>query len=101
MSRGLLWVVLERLGIGGRMLAAVQSLYANNTVAIKVGSRVVPTVTGLKQGCPLSPTLFGLFADGLHRHLRLRCPGVGPQLHCGTFVRDLGYADDFALQHQA
>ena len=98
--RNLLWVVLERLGIEGQMLAAVKSLYANNTIAIKIGSQVgrsLPTCTGLKQGCPLSPTLFGLFSDGLHRHLQLRCPEVGPQLYCGTRVRDLGYADDFAL----
>ena len=99
-NRALLWEVLRRLGIGGRMLAAVQSLYAGCTVAMKIGDRVgrsLPSVTGLKQGCPLSPTLFGLFSDGLHRHLQLLCPTVGPQLGCGTRVRDLGYVDDFAL----
>lgn len=57
----------------------------------------VPSHTGVKQGCPLSPTLFGLFADPLHRHLMLRCPGEGPQLGSGQRVPDLGYADDFVL----
>ena len=92
--------VLRRLGVDGRTLGALQSLYANATVAMKIGDRTgqsLPSRTGLKQGCPLSPTLFGLFSDGLHRHLLQRCPGVGPRLRCGTRVPDLGYADDFAL----
>ena len=99
-NRVLLWEALRRLGIDGRMLSAIQSLYANSTVAMKIGNRMgpgLPSETGLKQGCPLSPTLFGLFADGLHRHLLQRCPGVGPPLRNGTYVPDLGYADDFAL----
>ncbi len=57
----------------------------------------LPSETGLKQGGPLSPTLFGLFADGLHRHLLHRCPGAGPPLRTGACVPDLGYADDFTL----
>ena len=40
---------------------------------------------------------FGLFADGLHRHLLQRCLGVGPPLRNGTCVPDLGCADNFAL----
>ena len=99
-NRHILWEVLRRLGVAGRMLAAIQSLYANYTVAIKVGGNVspaLPSVTGLKQGCPLSPTLFGLFSDGNHRQLVDKCPMGGPRLRCGRIVHDLGYADDFVL----
>ena len=32
-SRPLLWQALQRLGVGGKMLAAIQSLYANSTAA--------------------------------------------------------------------
>ena len=99
-SRPVLWQVLQRLGIHGRMLAAVQSLYATAEVAVKVGGRTGlrrRSLTGVKQGCPLSPTLFGLFADGLHRALLAACAAAGIQLSGGDPVTDLGYADDLAL----
>ena len=92
--------MLERLGVHGRMLRALQSLYDNSRLSVNVQGRIgqnVPSRTGLKQGCPLSPTLFGLFADGLHRYLLARCPGRGPLLSDGRRIPDLGYADDFVL----
>lgn len=99
-SRPLLWLALQRLGIHGHMLGAVQSLYANCYIAITVEGKIgpkLPSHTGVKQGCPLSPTLFGLFIDGLHRHLQSICPDAGLQLRNGNWVTDIGYADDFAL----
>ena len=99
-QRPFLWQVLQRLGIHGDMLAAIQSLYIHSEVAININGRIgMPALskTGVKQGCPLSPTLFGLFADGLHRFLLHCCPNEGPCLVDGTAVPDLGYADDFVL----
>ena len=98
-QRPLLWELLGRLGIHGRMLAAVQSLYTDCTVAIHVAGRTgssIPSITGVKQGCPLSPTLFGLLLDGLHRFLRSHCPVQGP-LVGPIRVPDLAYADDVVL----
>ena len=99
-DRGLLWVVLERLGVHGQMLAALKSLYVDCDMCIKVNGcrgRAVRSLAGLKQGCPLSPLLFGLFIDGLHRCLACKCPDEGFELGSGGRVRDLGYADDFVL----
>ncbi len=49
------------------------------------------------QGCPLSPTLFGIFFDGLHVYLLAWAPAVGVQLSSGRWVSSLVYADDFVL----
>ena len=99
-QRPLLWQVLERLGVHGPMLAALQSMYDTATIRVNINGRAggsVPSYTGLRQGCPLSPTLFGLFADGLHRFLLAECLDLGPALSDGRRVPDLGYADDFVL----
>ena len=99
-NRSLQWRVLSRLGIHGCMLAALKSLYSNTSLAIRVGGRVGsshPSLTGVKQGCPLSPTLFGLFLDGLFRYISVHCPDIGPVLSDGTRISNLQYADDVTL----
>ena len=99
-QRPMLWQVLQRLGIHGGMLATIKSVYKDSELMMNINGRVGPAVTsqtGVKQGCPLNPTLFGLFADGLHRYLKLYCPHEGFALADGTLVPHLGYADDFVL----
>ena len=97
--RRVLWAALQRLGVHGQMLAAVQALYAHAQYAIHVNGRrgvSVESRCGVKQGCPLSPTLFGLLLDSLHWALLDGAPGAAPQLCCGRPV-PVGYADNFCL----
>ena len=87
-------------GVGPRMLAAVKSLYSSGTLSMKVGGTAgQPRVqqNGVRQGCPLSPTLFGIFFDGLDGHLHQHAPHAGVQLDSGRWVSALVYADDDAL----
>ena len=95
-----LWEALRRLGIGGKGLGAFQSFHNNSTIGMKIDGRTgtrEPSISGVKQGCPLSPTLFGLFVDGLFHYLRTCCPTDGVLLPDGDHLCQLGYADDFVL----
>ena len=51
----------------------------------------------MRQGCPLRPTLFGIFFDGLHGHLDCCLAHAGLQLGSGRWVSALVYADDVVL----
>ena len=53
----------------------------------------------LRQGCPLSATLFGLNLDGLHHPLQVSFPDAGIKIQ-HTRPIDMEYADDvFLLAH--
>ena len=70
--RGLLWQVLETVGIRGPILDCIKSLYSHDSAAVRTQegiSDIFDCLMGVKQGCPLSATLFGLFVDGLEQHL--------------------------------
>jgi hypothetical protein len=50
----------------------------------------------VKQGCPLSPLLFGLYIDALKPRIAALDDGDGPNL-AGMLVKLLLYADDLVL----
>ena len=97
--RALLWQVLEDLGVQGRVLDIIKSMYAEDSATVRTSaglSEIFRCLLGVKQGCPLSPTLFGLYVDGLERHLLDTADIDSPDL-LGTMVPLLLYADDLIL----
>ena len=56
-------------------------------------------LTAVKQGCPVSPTLFGLYIDQLETHLQYHAQDA-PELQ-GKKVSILLYADDIVLMSRS
>jgi len=71
--RDLLWQVLEGLGISGRILECLRSMYRQDQAYLLHPEEGLMPIffyrIGVKQGWPFSLLLFGLFIDGLEKRL--------------------------------
>ena len=96
--RDKLWSRMEELGVPRHLRAAVHRMYEEVKVKIRTSAGISESFRsdiGVKQGCPLSPTLFGLYIDKLEEWLNSQ---GGDGIHLGKFViRLLLYADDLIL----
>lgn len=98
--RDLLWQKLETLGVQGWFLASIKALYGSVPMAVNTPEGLTATfeaVMGVKQGCPLSPTLFGLYLDDFEQALEANHIGLDLPVLPVQRVPALLYADDLAL----
>ena len=99
-NRDLLWSRLDSLGVRGPFLMALRGYYTNSQECVQTTdglSSGFASHRGVKQGCPISPTLFGIFIDALEEHI---IDHMGQELTIrirNSLVPVLLYADDLIL----
>ena len=96
-----LWQRMEHIGVPMHLRVAVAQLYKEVRCQLKTQtgfSRAFSSNMGVKQGCPLSPTLFGLCIDELEEYMpqTLATDKEGPAIRMLTLLL-LIYADDVVL----
>lgn len=89
---------LSRLGVPGRLLCYIKSLYSGSTVCLKVFNSVMSDVVkvsrGVRQGDPLSPIIFNAVID---LSLSRLDPLLGIDITPDCRVNHLAFADDVVL----
>mgnify|MGYP000675205646 CR=1 FL=1 len=79
-DRDALWQVLRLYGVGDKLLKAVQSLYVDSKVCVRIGNKVnewFSVNVRVRQGCVMSPWLFNLYMGGGVREVQARTLGRG------------------------
>jgi hypothetical protein len=69
-NRATLWRVLEDYGIRGQLLDNIRAMYANSRSAVRTPtglSNWFEVMSGVRQGCVLSPLLFIIYMDRITR----------------------------------
>ncbi|MCO5600245.1 hypothetical protein L7F22_054355 [Adiantum nelumboides] len=89
---------MQTLGVPKEIMWGIMTLYGSVLGRVRTpegDSDIIQSTIGVKQGCPLSPTLFGMYIDEVSDYIDREGDRVA-QL-AGTWIPLLLYADDIVL----
>ena len=93
----MLFYKITKIGITGKLNYVLKSIYSSCSYCIKMEKGVtkkVSSVTGVKQGCNMSPCLSNLFQDDFHAVFVNTCD---PIILDNIKLNSLSWADDRVL----
>ena len=96
--RATIWKILKLYGIPDKIIEIIQNLYSSSKSAVRMNGHIgewFKVITGVRQGCILSPLLFAIAVDWVMR--RATHNGAGIAWVDGKKLSDLDFADDIAL----
>jgi len=100
-NRNILWKVLDRCGMSVKVVNIIRSMYVNTRGRYALGeieTEWVQSVRGVRQGCILSPLLFGLYTEELA--VRVNKCNKGIQVSDNR-IDVLLYADDIVVMAES
>ena len=98
LHRDSLWQIMKLYGIPAKIITITESLYKNNRCTVRTEEGLsdwFQVETGVKQGCIMSPLLFGIAVDFIMRKCTKEQTGI--LWTDGKQLEDLDFADDIAL----
>ena len=78
--RSTLWQLLAKCGIPPTMLSLIRSLHDGMQAVVRSGDGTTDNISvtnGLRQGCPVAPSLFNLYFSAVMMSWRRQCPEAG------------------------
>ena len=98
MDRDILWKIMEKKGVDQKFIRRIKEIYSETENTVRINGEETETFwtgKGVRQGCPLSPTLFTIFISDLDEVLAQGQAGgvvIGKKK-----IWTLAYADDVAM----
>lgn len=94
-----LFTLLDKVGFGQRFVGRLKLCYDSVATKIVVNGQCTDPImlkSSVRQGCPLSPLLFGIYLEPLCQAVIKSQDIIGYRL-CNSEVKVLAYADDIAF----